>query len=151
LTSILSTYPNLFEPHLENLYKYLLSLCLPPPDKSSHLPLLLQPSTYTSISPAQAGGEASSEAEADEERYSAALEFLLTLMETADYIPLRALLNEDKGAMVKMLLGRMYVALGSQGDEEDDLAEWLKADDVSGMQAMKGDGSRIREFVRLIV
>lgn len=52
-------------------------------------------------------------------------------METADYIPLRALLNEDKGAMVKMLLGRMYVALGSQGDEEDDLAEWLKADDVS--------------------
>lgn len=75
----------------------------------------------------------------------------MTLIETADYVPLRALLNEDKGAMVKMLLGRMYVALGSQEDEEDDLAEWLKADDVSGMQAMKGDGCQIRECVRLIV
>ena len=53
--------------------------------------------------------------------------------------------------MVKMLLGRMYLALGSQEDEEDDLAEWLKADDVSGMEVMEEDGSRIREFGRLIV
>lgn len=53
--------------------------------------------------------------------------------------------------MVKMLLGRMYVALGSQEDEEDDLAEWLKADDVSGMEVMKGDGFRVREFVRLTI
>jgi hypothetical protein len=63
---------------------------------------------------------------------------LLTLIGTADYIPLRALLNEDKGAMVKMLLGRMYVALGSQEDEEDDLAEWLKADDVSVDESDEG-------------
>lgn len=52
--------------------------------------------------------------------------------------------------MVKMLLGRMYVALGLQEDEEDDLAEWLKADDVS-VDKIEEDGSRIREFGRLIV
>ena len=128
MTSILSTYPHLFERHLENLYKYLLSLCLPPTGASSHLPLLLQPSAYTSVKPAE--GPVALDTELDEERYSAALEFLLTLVETADYAPLRSILTEDKGAMVKMLLGRMYMALGSEEDEEEDLKEWLQADDV---------------------
>lgn len=49
--------------------------------------------------------------------------------------------------MVKMLLGRMYVALGSQEDEEDDLAEWLKADDVS-VDESDGGASVSRQGVR---
>jgi hypothetical protein len=67
----------------------------------------------------------------EEERYMAALEFLLTLIETADFGPLRKILEQDKGAMVRMLLGRMFVALGEVEREEDDLREWLDADDVS--------------------
>lgn len=42
--------------------------------------------------------------------------------------------------MVKMLLGRMYMALGRTEDEEEDLEEWLQADDVSGRtEAMRDD------------
>lgn len=99
---------------------------------------MLQPSTFTSIAAAEE--DASLDSHLGDERYSAALEFLLTLLETADYGPLRSILTEDKGAMVKMLLGRMYMALGRTEDEEEDLEEWLQADDVSGRtEAMRDD------------
>ena len=158
----------MFEPHLENLYKYLLSLCLPPLGRSDHLPLLLQPSAYTAVTLAttastsgtgsigqtqqQAGRSDPLDEEVEEERYSAALEFLLTLIETADFGPLRKVLGEDKGAMVRMLLGRMYVALGEVGTEEEDLREWLDADDVSWVRV---GGIRMREadlagFMRIV-
>jgi hypothetical protein len=133
----------LFEPHLENLYKYLLSLCLPPMTRSGHLPLLLQPSAYTPVTlgttastSGSSGGKGQGQGQeldegVEEERYIAALEFLLTLIETADFGPVRKILEQDKGAMVRMLLGRMFVALGEVEREEDDLKEWLDADDVS--------------------
>jgi hypothetical protein len=159
LTSILATYPHLFEPHLENLYKYLLSLCLPPLGRSDHLPLLLQPSAYTAVTLATTANTSGTsihrngqpptgkpdplEEEMEEERYSAALEFLLTLIETADFGPLRKVLAEDKGAMVRMLLGRMYVALGGVGTEEEDLREWLDADDVSWVRVGGGRNARL--------
>jgi len=61
-------------------------------------------------------------------------------------------LGEDKGAMVRMLLGRMYVALGEVGTEEEDLREWLDADDVSWVRV---GGVRMREadlagFMRIV-
>ena len=116
--------------------------------------MLLQPSAYTSVTLAttastsgtgsigqtqqQAGRPDPLDEEVEEERYSAALEFLLTLIETADFGPLRKVLGEDKGAMVRMLLGRMYVALGEVGTEEEDLREWLDADDVSWVSDGRG-------------
>lgn len=76
----------------------------------------------------------------------------MTLIETADFGPLRKVLGEDKGAMVRMLLGRMYVALGGVGTEEEDLREWLDADDVSWVRV---GGVRMREadlagFMRIV-
>jgi hypothetical protein len=133
----------------------LLSVCLPPKTSwgtgadGSSLPEVIRPTTYTSLVPPEhgegnvGGGShgSSLDRETEEERHQAALEFLLTLIETADYKELKDILELDKGAMGKMILGRMWLALirdidgegGEQGkgSEREDLEAWLRADDVS--------------------
>lgn len=140
LNPLVMTHPVMFGPQFPVLLPMLESMCLPPNELHGSLPSFLQPGSFATvpIAPLSVGldsNQSNPDYETiDFERYSAAQELLLTLLEYGKKSAVKKYLHKPGGLeMIPVFLSRMLIGIGSadgSGKEQEELQDWLEQEDL---------------------
>lgn len=137
LNPIAAAYPALWATQLPTVLPLLEAMCLPSQAQQATLPECLRPASFTSLQPAPLTigldqNKANPDlASIDSERYAAAQELLLELLEGSKKSVVRKHTNAPGGLeMIPVFLARMVLGIGSGENAQDELETWLEQEDL---------------------
>lgn len=137
LNPLAAAYPALFAVQLPTLLPLLEAMCLATQDQQATLPECLRPSSFTALQPApltiglDQNKSSPDLTSIDQERYAAAQELLLELLEGSKKSVVRKHANGAGGLeMIPVFLARMVLGIGSAANADDELESWLEQEDL---------------------